>query len=410
MARPAVEVKVDPVKTAVQANAAHVVELRHELHTIPEVMFEERKTSARVSKELTSLGIEHRTGLAGGTGILAWLPANAPGVDPNTAKTVALRTDMDALPILEETGVAYASRTPGVMHACGHDGHMAIALGAARTLSQLKDRRNNVLFVFQPAEEGGAGGEKMCLDGCLSGKVLGRPADVIYGLHGWPELPLGQVATRDGPLLAATDEFDVVIHGKGGHAAYPHMTIDPIVIASHVVLAVQTIASRRVSPVDSVVVTVAGFNAGGAANNVIPDTAHLRGTIRTLRDQTREMAEKEFRHIVESVCASFGARAEVIWQSGYPVTANEPKATERFRQIARKAFGTARVIEREHPTMGGEDFSYYGRYVPACFYFLGLKPDGLASYPGLHTPKFDFNDDALATGVEMMVRLATEPV
>ena len=400
----------DPVKASVGAALKHVVNVRHELHQIPEVMFEEQRTSALVQRELKALGVEHRAGLAGGTGVLGFIPAKGSGASAPSAKTVALRADMDALPILEATGLPYASKTPGAMHACGHDGHTAILLGAARVLSGLPERRNNVLLVFQPAEEGGAGGEKMCIDGALNGTVLGRPADIIYGLHGWPDLPVGQVATRDGPLLAATDEFDVVIRGRGGHAAYPHMSIDPVVVASQVVLALQSIASRRVSPLDSVVVTVAGLNAGGAAHNVIPDEARLRGTIRTLRDDTRSMAEAEFRRIVTGVAASLGAVAEITWHIGYPVTRNEPGATERFRRIAREAIGAERVLERDQPSMGGEDFSFYGRHVPACFFFLGLRPDGAATYPGLHTPTFDFNDDALPTALELMCRLATEAV
>ncbi len=396
----------EPVRSGVAAEISAITALRHELHQIPEVMFTEHKTSGLVQRELKALGIEHRDGLAGGTGVLGWLPANAPGVDWLKAPTVALRADMDALPILEDTGVPYTSKTPGVMHACGHDGHTAIALGAARVLSKLTDRPNNVLFVFQPAEEGGAGGEKMCLDGCLSGKVLGRPASVIYGLHGWGDITVGHVATRDGPLLAATDEFDVTIHAKGAHAAYPHLSIDPVVVAAQIVVALQTIASRRFNPMDPVVVTVAGLQSGGEAHNVIPDSAHLMGTIRTLKTETRAFAEAEFRKIVTGIAASMGARAEINWLVGYPVTSNNPQTAARFRTVAREVVGPAKLHEREHPTMGGEDFAFYGQHVPSCFYFLGLRPEGADSYPGLHTPKFDFNDAALPVGVELMAALA----
>lgn len=379
-----------------------VRDLRHDLHQHPELQFEERRTSGVVQRELTALGVEFKSGLAGGTGVLGHIPAT---VNAGGARTVALRADMDALPIEENTGRGYASRTPGVMHACGHDAHTSMLLGVARVLTKTAHRPNNTLLVFQPAEEGGAGGEKMCLDGVLDGRVLGKPACAIYGLHGWPELPLGQVATRTGPLLASTDEFHVTIKGKGGHAAYPHLCVDPIVIGAQIVTALQTIASRRVGPLDSVVVTVGCFHAG-FANNVIPPEATLIGTIRSLRPETRALAEREFRSIVDGVCGAMGASAHIQWTVGYPVTENHPEPTERFRGVARQVVGPERLIEREHPTMGGEDFSFYGQRVPACFFFLGLRPEGTSAYPNLHTAEFDFNDDALPLGVELLARLA----
>lgn len=249
----------------------------------------------------------------------------------------------------------------------------------------------------------------MCADGCLNGSLLGRPADVIYGLHGWPELPLGCVATRTGPLLAATDEFTLTIRGSGCHAAYPHFGTDPIVAAAHIVTALQTIASRRASPLDSVVVTVGSIHAGHA-NNVIPNEAVMTGTIRTLKPSTRVMAEQEFRRIVSGVAHSLGAIADIQWHVGYPVTENAPAPTDRFRRIAREALGDERVLERDQPTMGGEDFSFYGMHVPACFFFLGLKPPGVEHPAKLHTPEFDFNDDALPVGIEIMTKLAAAPL
>lgn len=392
------------IRSAVNSHLPAVIDIRRDLHQHPEIMFEEKRTSSVVARELAALGIEHRSGLAGGTGVLGWIPATT---DPARAKTIALRADMDALPIVEGTGKPYASKHPGLMHACGHDGHTALLIGTARTIAALPHRANNVLLIFQPAEEGGAGGEKMCDDGCLSGKLLGRPADMIYGLHGWPELPLGVVATKAGPLLAATDEFHITVRGKGGHAAYPHACIDPIVIASQIVTSLQTLVSRSTNPLDSVVCTVGSFHAGHA-NNVIPDFAELVGTIRTLKPETRAAAECDFRRIVSGVAESMGGKAEIDWRVGYPPTVNDPGATERFMRIARAALGESRVQEREHPTMGGEDFSFYGKHVPACFFFLGLRPESMRAYPNLHTPEFDFNDDALPTGIELMTRLAME--
>lgn len=392
------------VREAARAVVPHATTIRHDLHRHPELMFEERRTAGVVARELAALGIEHISGLAGGTGVLGFLPATASG-----AKTVALRADMDALPIAEATGKAYASQTQGVMHACGHDGHTAMLLGAARALRSLPERRNNVVFIFQPAEEGGAGGEKMCAEGALDGSRLGAPVDVIYGLHGWPDQEIGTVSTRVGPLLAATDEFDATIRGKGGHAAYPHRCIDPVVVAAHVVTALQTIASRRFDPTDSVVVTVGSIH-GGTTYNVIPDGAVLQGTVRTLNEESRGVAEHEVRRIITEVSAALGAEASIEWHAGYPCTRNDEGATRRFQRIASAAFGEDRVIEKPTPSMGGEDFSYYGQRVPACFFLLGLRPRGQAAYPGLHTPRFDFNDEAIPMGIEAFVRLATEAV
>ena len=273
-----------------------LVELRRALHAKPELMFEERETSARVTRELEAIGLTYKAGLAApkagdvGTGVLAHLPATEGGGQ----LAVALRADMDALPIVEETGAAHASTTPGVMHACGHDGHTTILIGAARVLAKLEHRPNPVTFVFQPAEEGGAGGDKMVRDGALAGEAgggLGPKVARIYGLHGWPQLPLGVVSTRSGPMLASTDEFEVVIHGSSGHAAWPHGAADPIVAAAAVIQALQTIVSRNTAPLDSAVVTVGAVHAG-EANNVIPATAMLRGTVRSLRDETRVMAKR----------------------------------------------------------------------------------------------------------------------
>ncbi len=392
------------IKTLVQAELEHARSLRHELHRIPELGFKEERTSRVVQRELASASVQFTPGLAGGTGVLGYIPATR---DADRAPTIALRADMDALPIEEKTGRPYASQTPGLMHACGHDGHTTMLLGAARVISRLPERPNNVLLVFQPAEEGGAGGRRMCEEGVLAGRVLGKPADAIYGLHGWPTLPLGQVSTRTGPLLAATDEFDVVIRGSGGHAAYPHLCIDPIVVAAHIVTALQTIASRRTDPLDAIVVTV-GVIQAGTASNIIPDTATIRGTVRTLTEPTRAAAERDIKRLMEQTAAAHGAKAEIDWQVGYPATVNHPEPTDRFRRLAAGALGKDRFIEAPVPSMGGEDFSFYGKQVPACFFLLGLCPSG-QTYPRLHTPEFDFNDDALASGIEMMCTLAAAP-
>jgi hypothetical protein len=314
---------------------------------------------------------------------------------------------MDALPIVEATGKTYASCTPGVMHACGHDGHTTILLGLARVLAAMH-RPSPVTFIFQPAEEGGGGANVMCQEGCLAGEIgggLGNPVGSVFGLHGWPTVTLGRVGSRPGPLLAATDDVTITIRGTQSHGAYPHFGHDPIVASAHVITALQTIASRNVSPLDAVVVTVGAINAG-TANNIIPQEVTFIGTVRTLRPETRAVARERLFAIAEGVAASMGCRAHVQYEEGYPVTHNDAALAASFMETATNVLGAERVELIAEPTMGGEDFSYYGHHVPACFFFLGLKPHEAASYPTLHQPDFDFNDEALPVGIEMMASLA----
>ena len=399
------------LREAIAAELPELVAFRHDLHRHPELCYQEERTSARVCEALDRIGIAYKPGVAK-TGIIAHLPATVdPAAGQNHAThAVALRADMDALPIAECTGRPYASDNPGVMHACGHDGHTAILLGAARVLTTLDERPNPVTFLFQPAEEGGAGGRRMCDEGCLLGDEgggLGERVARVFGLHGWPSVPLGRVATRPGPLLAATDDFTVRVRGVGGHAAYPHHAADPVLAAAHTVCAIQSIVSRNIGPNDPVVVTV-GKISGGTANNVIPATVEFIGTVRTLSAETRRRARERFYQVVEQTAAAMGCHAEIDWEEGYPVTFNDPELTEHFFAIARDTLGPERVGAVEHPTLGGEDFSYYGRHVPTCFFMLGLLPPGAdpATTPKLHQAEFDFNDDAIPTGVEMMCRLA----
>jgi amidohydrolase len=387
------------VDELISADLPRIRDIRHDLHAHPELGYQEVRTSGVVRRELTEAGIEHIGGLALGTGVLAYLPATVAN-----APTVALRADMDALPIKEKTGVSYASTNEGVMHACGHDGHTSIMIGTARVLSKLPERPNNLLFIFQPAEEGGAGGRRMCEDGALAGTVLGKRADIIFGLHGYPGLPVGQVGTRTGSMMASADEFRITVTGRGGHAAMPHTGIDPIVVASQIVVALQTIASRGVNPLDSIVVTIGEFHAG-SAHNVIPDTVELHGTLRTLLAETRTYGERRVTEIATGVAAALGATAEVQFLGGYPVTRNDAGAADRFRRVASETLpgGLAPDVA---PTMGAEDFSFYGDHAPACFYWLGILPKGADTYPNLHAPEFDFNDDALEVGMRAMAALA----
>ena len=363
-------------------------------------MYQEHRTAGVVADFLQAHGIERATGLAGGTGVLGFLPATT--IPTEEAETIALRADMDALPILENTGCSYSSTTPGVMHACGHDGHTSILLGTAYALSKM-ERPRNVLFVFQPAEEGGAGGRRMCEDGVLNGTVIGAKADIIFGLHCAPMLPVGAAATRLGPMMASTDEFTITVRGQGGHAASPHLTNDPIVVAAYIVTALQTVASRNVDPLESVVVTVGKIEAG-TASNVIPNSATLVGTIRTLEAAVRIQAVTRVREIAQQIASAFGATVEFKHKEGYPVTVNNPVAFERLTKVASAELGDK--WGETAPVMGGEDFSFYGHHVPACFYWLGVVPEGVSEYPQVHTPEFNFNDDATPIGINLMTQLA----
>ena len=393
----------DHLRRAISTELAGVTAIRHDLHAHPELGYHERRTSGVVVAELARLNIPHVAGLAGGTGVLAHLPPTDPKNSANPA--VALRADMDALPIEENTGRPYSSTHKGVMHACGHDGHTANLLGVARVLSQLPDRPNPVTFIFQPAEEGGAGGKRMCQDGALDASRLGPKVGRIFGLHGWPQYTVGDVGSKPGPLLAATDNFTVRVVGEQSHAAYPQLSRDPIVAASQIISALQTICSRNIKPQDSIVVTVSKIN-GGMAHNIIPRSVEFVGTMRTLRPETRMFGRERFYQISEGVAQAMGCRAEIQWDEGYPVTNNDPALTDTFFHVAQAALGPARVQLVPEPSLGGEDFSYYGQIVPACFFVLGVKPKDRETYPSLHQPEYDFNDDALSIGIELMSRLA----
>lgn len=383
-----------------------ITALRRDIHAHPEVAYEESRTAGVIRRELDLIGVRFVGDLAGGTGTLAHLPAGTDGSNG----PVALRADIDALPITEETGAPWSSTRPGCMHACGHDGHTAILIGAARVLARLARSTGlpqPVTLLFQPAEEGGAGGKRMVEDGCLDGRVLGPAVSRIYGLHGWTMMPLGSVGSRPGPMLAAADRFTIDIVGHGAHAAQPQASRDPIVAGSAIVQALQSIVARSIDPFDPVVVSVTQFHAG-TTHNIIPERASIMGTVRTLRAEAKEIAIARLHTIAEGIARAHGCTAHIEYHHGYPVTRNDPRTFGTFEDVARRTLGSARVQPVEHPSMGGEDFSYYGEVVPACFFLLGLLPVGEGSMPGLHHPRFDFNDDALATGIEVFVRLALE--
>ena len=371
-----------------------VVADRRDIHQHPELAYEEKRTSALVEARLRELGLEVRTGV-GGTGVVGLLRGRSAG------KTVLLRADMDALPIREENQAPYASRHPGVMHACGHDAHTAILLGVARVLV---DRRaeipGTVKFMFQPAEEGGAGALRMIEDGVLEDPSV----DAAFGLHVDTERYVGQVALRPGPAMASSDRFTITVRGKGGHAASPQRTVDPIVIGAHIVTALQTIVSREVSPSQPAVVTVASMVAG-TTYNVIPDTATIQGTVRAYRDKVRQHVEDRLGEVARGVAAAMRATAEVDYRSGCPALENDAEKVELVRAALGELLGPAAVLVRE-PVMGAEDFAFILQRVPGAFMHLGVRDPGWESPRPVHTATFDLNEDALPVGVAALAATA----
>jgi amidohydrolase len=392
-----------PVINSVADMKDEVAEWRHELHRNPQTSYEEVFASGLVAKKLTEWGIPFKKGIAK-TGIVATIT----GRKSDSGKALALRADMDALDIVEETNLPYASKNNGKMHACGHDGHTSILLGAAKYLKENPNFNGKVHLIFQPAEEGGAGAVKMIEEGLFNE----FPVDAVYGLHNWPFLETGKIATRKGPLLASADEFAIIIRGKGGHAAMPHKTIDPVVVAAHIVTALQSIIARNVDPVDQGVVTVANFNAGTGAHNIIADTARLNGTIRAFRQDTRMFMHKRVREIAESVAKAFMAEAEInLTDDGYDPTINSDAETDFAARAAASVVGEQNVDTNTPPCMGAEDFGAYLTKRPGAFIFVG---QGVSGDPksrhnqGLHTPRYDFNDEIIPIGVSWFAKLVEQ--
>jgi len=373
--------------------AAHVVELRHDLHRHPELGYEEHYTSALVKRELGKLGIAVIGGLAGGTGVMGI-------IRKGDGPVVALRADMDALPILEQTGLPWASQTPGRMHACGHDGHTAILLGAAAILRDAPFQ-GTIKLLFQPAEEGGCGAERMCNDGVLESPKV----DAIFGLHGWPGLKVGMAATRAGALLASVDGFTVRLKGKGTHAASPQNGVDPIVAAAALVGALQAIVSREGDPTEARVLTVAQIHAG-TSFNVIPDTAEINGTVRALSDGSRRSILASLERVARATAEAHRCTAAIEYFGTTPPTTNTPALAEFVGHTAAEVLGTRAFVTAPRPAMWGEDFAFYLQHVPGCFYMLGVQPEGRESYPMLHNAEYDFTDAAVPVGIRMMVELA----
>ncbi|MFW5840816.1 MAG: M20 metallopeptidase family protein [Planctomycetota bacterium] len=374
-----------------------IIQFRHDLHAHPQIAFQESYAAGRVAEALAGEGIEHVTGV-GRTGIVAWVLPTDPGAAERGA--ICLRADMDALPLEEETSLPYASQNPGCMHACGHDGHTAMLLGAAMVLNRLRDRLPRpVKFVFQPAEEEGGGAREVLAAGALGRQFGGVDTAAAFAIHGRP-LALGQVGLLAGPSQARVDTFEIIIEGRGGHGASPHRAIDPVYAGCQVVSALQSIVSRNLAPLKASVLSICSFQAGNACN-VIPQRARLLGTLRTFEDPLAEQALERLGQIVGDLSGALGCVGSVRMLENYPPTVNDAGATQYARSVIEKIDSLA-AVEIE-PSMGGEDFAYFAQQVPACMMVLGLA-EGDKHAEMLHDPRFDFNDNALGLGIELFCR------
>jgi amidohydrolase len=373
---------------------AELAAWRQELHRHPETAFEEARTAAFVAERLRGFGLDEVHGGIGGTGVVGVLRAGS------GRGTIALRADMDALPITEETGVPYASQVPGRMHACGHDGHTVMLLGAARYLAETRRFDGTVYLVFQPAEESGGGARVMLEEGLFER----FPPDRVFALHNWPGLPLGSFAFHDGPVMAATDRFAIHLQGKGGHAAMPHQGRDPLLAAAQLVQAAQGIVARNVDPVDSAVVSITRLHAG-EAYNVIPDSAELSGTTRSFRAETRDLLERRLGEVVRGVALAAGIEATLDYQRGYPPTVNHAAETGLAASCAAEIVGESRVARGALPSMAAEDFAYMLEQRPGCYAWMGVD-DPTRPAAALHSPHYDFNDEAIPIGASWLARLA----
>jgi amidohydrolase len=371
--------------------------IRRDLHAHPELSFTEERTSRVVADYLRKLGIETHVGLAK-TGVVGVIAGRN-----KSSRSVGLRADMDCLPMHELNSFPHKSRHEGRMHACGHDGHTTMLLGAARYLAETRNFAGTAYVIFQPAEEGGGGGQVMVKEGLFER----FPADQVYALHNWPGLPAGQMAVKPGPVMAATDEVQVTLRGRGGHGAMPHLVVDPVVAAAQVISALQTIASRNVAPVDAVVVSICSMQTSQVgAFNVVPDSVQLVGTVRSFRPETRDLAEKRFREIVGKVADAMGCSTEIQYTRGYPPTINSAREAQFAARVGERLFGKGNVITEHEPTMGGEDFSYMLQARPGAYVFLGQggAPGGCF----LHNPNYDFNDEVIPLGAGYLAALVEE--
>ncbi len=384
------------LQTAVDEILPGVVADRRHLHEHPELGMQEYETSKFVAERLRQLGVDDiRTGIAN-TGVTGLIRGTGSG--PNADRVLMLRADMDALPIEEENDVEYRSQTPGVMHACGHDGHTAMLMGTARILMGMRDRfAGTVKVLFQPAEEGPGGAKPMIEEGALEDPHV----DASFGLHLAQEMPLGQVASKAGPSMAAADGFRVTIQGRGGHGARPHGCVDPIMVGAQIITALQTLVSREIDPLEAAVVTVGALNAG-KAGNVIPDTAEMRGTVRSFDPGVRDHLQRRVPEVIKGIAAALQAEATVDYHLGPPAVISDDRMARIVREAATAVVGTDNAIEQT-PIMGAEDMSYFLNAVPGCYFHVGSKNEAKGLVWGHHHPKFDIDEDALGVGIQVTV-------
>ena len=379
-----------PVKNRLADMADDITAWRHHLHAHPELMFDVHETAAFVEDKLKAFGVDEITTGIGRTGVVGVIK----GKTDTAGRVIGLRADMDALPIIEATGLEYASTVPGKMHACGHDGHTSMLLGAAQYLAETRNFDGSVVLIFQPAEEGGAGGLEMVNDGLMDRWNVQE----VYGLHNAPGIPVGQFAIRPGAILASADEFQIHVTGQGGHAAAPHEAVDTTLVASHIVVALQSVVARNVNPVRRVVVTVGTFETDSNASNVIAHKVTMRGTVRTLDSECRELAQARIRRLAEDTASAFGATAVVDWQDGYPVTVNHEAETIYAAEAARAVAGS--VDDAVDPIMPAEDFSYMLEARPGAYIFLGNGDTAQC-----HHPAYNFSDEAIPAGCSWFAEL-----
>ncbi|MGR3463338.1 M20 aminoacylase family protein [Limimaricola sp.] len=371
-----------PIKNRFAELLSEITEWRRDLHENPEILYETHRTSGVVAEKLRAFGCDDVVEGLGRTGVVGVIR----GKQTASGKVIGLRADMDALPIHEQTGKPYASKTDGAMHACGHDGHTAMLLGAAKYLSETRNFDGTVVVIFQPAEEGGGGGREMCEDGLMERFGIQE----VYGMHNWPGIPLGQFAIRPGAFFASTDQFEITIEGRGGHAAKPHETVDSTLVASHVVLALQSIASRNADPTEQIVVSVTSFETSSKAFNVIAQRVQMKGTVRTMSPELRKLGQERLTAIAETTAQAYGATAKVNYLKGYPVMINHGAETAFAAEVAREISGDC----AEAPLiMGGEDFAYMLEERPGAYILVGNGDTA-----SVHHPEYDFSDEAIPTG------------
>jgi amidohydrolase len=381
-----------PVVNRFAALAPTIAEWRRDLHAHPEILFDTHRTSALVADKLRAFGCDEVVTGLGRTGVVGVIR----GRDTASGRVIGLRADMDALPIAEATGLPYASATPGAMHACGHDGHTAMLLGAAQYLAETRHFDGTAVVIFQPAEEGGGGGREMVEDGLMERFGI----DEVYGMHNKPGLAVGDFHLRPGPLMASSDTVTITVTGKGGHAAYPHETVDPVVAASAIVLALQSIVARNADPLYPAVVSITSFRTDSDAFNVIPSRVELRGTTRALDAAIQDLIEERMHALVPATAAAYGATAELRYERNYPVTRNDSRATDFAARVAAEVVGAPRVDADSAPVMGAEDFSFMLNARPGAFVFVGNGDTA-----NLHHPEYDFNDELIPVGCSYWARL-----